>query len=75
MVMTGSQENKSQGNPFRECVRVTDNFARRLHLCLQRQGGPLEHNFGESIKAGLFDLQMETLWNDRARTEVNVNQI
>ena len=26
-----------------ECVRVTDNFARRLQVCLRRNGSHLEH--------------------------------
>ena len=43
--------------PIEECVRVIDNFARRLQVCLQRQGGHLEHIFGENIKIGLLDLQ------------------
>ena len=29
--------------PKEECVRVIDNFARRLQVCLQRCGGHLEH--------------------------------
>ncbi len=29
--------------PTEECVRVIDNFARRLQVCLQRRGGHLEH--------------------------------
>ena len=29
--------------PIEECVRVTDNFARRLQVCLQHQEGRLEH--------------------------------
>ncbi|KAK7112966.1 hypothetical protein V1264_012336 [Littorina saxatilis] len=28
-----------------ECVKVIDNFARRLQVCLQRNGGHLEHVF------------------------------
>ena len=26
-----------------ECVKVIDNFARRIQVCLQRRGGHLEH--------------------------------
>ena len=26
-----------------ECIRVIDNFARRFQVCLQRNGGHLEH--------------------------------
>ena len=29
--------------PKEECVRVIDNFARRLQVCLQRRGQNLEH--------------------------------
>ena len=29
--------------PEEECVRVIDNFARRLQVCLQRRGQHLEH--------------------------------
>ena len=29
--------------PKEECVRVGDNFARRLQVCLQRRGQHLEH--------------------------------
>ena len=28
--------------PREECVRVTDNFAQQMQVCLQRQGGHLE---------------------------------
>lgn len=31
--------------PREECVRVTENFARRLQVCLQRGGAHLEHVF------------------------------
>ena len=43
--------------PVEECARVIDSFVRRLQMCLQRQGGHLEHIFGENIKIGLLDLQ------------------
>ena len=29
--------------PREECVRVIDNFAQRMQVCLQRRGGHLEH--------------------------------
>ena len=30
-----------------ECVKVIDNFARRVQVCLQRNGGHLEHILGK----------------------------
>ncbi|KAK7090080.1 hypothetical protein V1264_009928 [Littorina saxatilis] len=32
-----------RGISQQECVRVIDNFARRVQVCLQRRGGHLEH--------------------------------
>ena len=29
--------------PIEECIRVSDNFALRMQVCLQRHGGYLEH--------------------------------
>ncbi len=34
---------KIRAIPKQECVRVIDNFARRLQVCLQQDGGHLEH--------------------------------
>ena len=30
-----------------ECVKVIDNFVRRVQVCLQRNGGHLEHILGK----------------------------
>ena len=35
--------NKIRAIPREECVRVIDNFARRIQVCLQRKGAHLEH--------------------------------
>ncbi|KAK7101965.1 hypothetical protein V1264_020263 [Littorina saxatilis] len=32
-----------RGISQQECVRVIDNFARRVQVCMQRRGGHLEH--------------------------------
>ena len=34
--------------PTEECVRVIDNFVRPWKVCLQRQGGHLEHILGRT---------------------------
>ena len=36
---------KTSAIPREECVRVIDNFARRIQECLSRRGGHLEHIF------------------------------
>ena len=33
--------------PKDECVKVIDNFVRRVQVCLQRNGGHLEHILGK----------------------------
>ena len=43
--------------PIEECVRVIDNFARRLQMCLPDPRGSFRTHFGEDIKVALFDLQ------------------
>ena len=36
---------KIRANRKEGCVRVTDNFARRLQVCLRSNGGHLDHVF------------------------------
>ena len=38
---------KIRAIPKEECVKVIDNFARRVQVCLQRNGGHLEHILGK----------------------------
>ena len=34
---------KMRAIPREECIRVINNFARRIQVCLQRNGGHMEH--------------------------------
>ena len=38
---------KIRAIPKEECVKVIDNFVRRVQVCLQRNGGHLEHILGK----------------------------
>ena len=38
---------KIRAIPKEECVKMIDNFARRVQVCLQRNGGHLEHILGK----------------------------
>ena len=38
---------KIRAIPKEECVKVIDSFARRVQVCLQRNGGHLEHILGK----------------------------
>ena len=55
--------------PIEECVHVLDNFEGRLLVCLQRQGGHLEHI------SDYLTYKLEAVWNDHAQTEVSVHEI
>ena len=46
--------------PREECRRVIENFARRIQMCLQRQGAHLEHIFLAPVKERGFVVQT---WN------------
>ena len=43
--------------PREECGRVIQNFARRIQMCLQRQGAHLEHIFRAPVKQRVFVVQ------------------
>ena len=60
--------------PIEECVCVTDNFACNWQVCLQRQGGPLEHILERTKNLDYLTYKLESSWNDHAQTEVNVHQ-
>ena len=55
--------------PIEECIRVIDNFAHRMQVCLRRQGGHLEHI------SDYLTYKLEAVWNDHAQTEVSVHEI
>ncbi|XP_060768547.1 uncharacterized protein LOC132875638 isoform X2 [Neoarius graeffei] len=38
---------KIRAIPKEECIKVIQNFARRVQVCLQRNGGHLEHILGK----------------------------
>ena len=38
---------KIRAIPKEECVKVIDNFTRRVQVCLQQNGGHLEHILGK----------------------------
>ena len=58
--------------PIEECFRVIDNFARLLQVCLQHQGGRLEHVLEKTYKSDYLTYKLEALWNDHAKTEDNM---
>ena len=66
-----------QGRPklLKHHCCVIDNFARRLQVCLQSQGGHLEHILERTYKSDYFTYNLEALCNDPAQTEINVHQI
>ena len=55
--------------------RDTDNFVHHLQVCLQCQGGHLEHILERTYKSDYLTYKLEALWNDHAQTEVNVHQL
>ena len=57
--------------PIEECVLVIDSFARCLQVCLQCQGGHLEHILERTYKLDYLTYKLEALWNDHTKTEDN----
>ena len=55
----------------REIVNDTNAFL----VCLQRQGGHLEHILEITSTSDHLTYRLETLWKDPTQTEVNVHQI
>ena len=53
-----------------ESVRVIDNFARRLQVCLRRRGGRWGHIWGRTWLLCKETLMTETSVNDCKHTEV-----